>query len=273
MSTSPLEIERWVPQRFDQIVGCETAKEHFQELLLGSEIGGNTLIIGPSGSGKTACVKTYVRSLMCANRDAVTASSCGNCSSCCGFDQRYEEAGLFAEFQDRSWARGRLPVHFFPLNCGEISKRGLKRLFRKLESFQGHRVVFLDEVHRLRRDHLDEMLLVPLRELKAMFVGATAKPEELDEMFRNRFSTKLTTAKPQPAELAEFIRDRCREWGIQIESDETVIALVRRSHCIVSNVISALSRAAAKRPSLLTQERVESFEFYTDKLDDSGEML
>lgn len=270
MPTSPLDIERWVPRRFDQIVGCNAVKEFFHELLAGPEVGGNTLIIGPSGTGKTACVKNYVRSLMCANRDAIAASSCGECSSCREFDERYEEAGLFAEFHDRSWVSGRVPVHFFPVNCGEINEVDFKKLIRNVESFAGHRVVFLDEVHRLRRQRVDEMLLIPLRQLRAMFVGATTKPGELDEMFLNRFGTKLTTTKPRPDELATFIHERCKEWGLQIDTDETVATLVRRSHRVVANAISALARAAAKRPPILTRSMVESFEFYADEIDDTS---
>jgi Holliday junction resolvasome RuvABC ATP-dependent DNA helicase subunit len=112
------------------------------------------------------------------------------------------------------------------------------------------------------------MLLIPLRQVHAMFIGATTKPTELDEMFLNRFGTKLSTSKPDLIELQAFIERRCVEFGLGVDHGEAVVSLAQRSHRIVGNVMSVLARAATRKPAMVTRTLVQEFEFYTEDIPD-----
>lgn len=264
---TPRDIERWIPKGLNQIAGNKAITTHFTGLLRsGCEVGSNTLIVGPSRSGKTACVKAYMRSLMCWQRSSETAAPCGRCDACKLFDVRFSEFGTFAEIHERVLLGGREPVHYFPVNCGSVTEAELRQLVSDAQYCNGLRLVFLDEVHRLVRRSMDHLLLVPMQDFDATWIAASATIEGLEEMFLNRFSMKFRTQVPSPTEMLTFLEDRSSEFHINVDTAATLELLSKRSRRIVGRALNVFAASAGRTDRTLTHDDVAHFPFFVDEL-------
>ncbi len=224
----------------------------------------NTFAYGPSSSGKTAAIKSAVRSLMCLNRTPSTSSRCGHCDSCRQFQVNHQNSGLFAELCGTGIG---IPIHWFPINCGEITQQALRELILEVSQCEGRVIVYLDEAHRLASNQRDELLLIPLREIPATWIASSAHPERLDEMFRNRFTSKLSTELPTRGELVEFLKARCQEWKIEYDAEETLQRISVRCRSSVGHALGLLAEAAGISDRRITMEMAESHSFFLE--DDS----
>ena len=128
-----------------------------------------------------------------------------------------------------------------------------------MRDYAGIRVVYLDEVHRLHRpsSHLEEKLLKPVEETNIMWIASSATPEQLEKMFLNRF-IKICTDLPQEGVVATWLTDRCRDWGIAWDAEETIGRLVERSSRVPGMALQVLARAYRKNPRLLTLKLVNA---------------
>lgn len=253
---TPLEIQNWVPPTLNHIVGCPVLRSHFCDMLRVDGCGVNTFVFGEPGTGKTAVVKAFVRSLMCPHRERESGTPCGNCETCRSFDVRYDDKGLFAHLQPRATGSCEA-IHFYPVNCGEVTEAKLREILSELREYEGHSLVYLDEVHRLIRRKMEHMLLVPLQELKTMWIASTAMPDDLDRMFQRRFAAKIATTLPEVAELTEFLRQRCEQWNVSVDHDPgTLDLLARRSRRITSDAVGQIAVAAGTKNRTLTRDLV-----------------
>lgn len=258
------DIKRWIPTKWEDVVGNRNIMEHFQDILrasLDNEFNGlNTLITGSSRSGKTAIVKLFARCLYCGQLDRKTLNPCQfECENCRQDVGRFGLQGIDVFVQERN-------VHYLPLDCAAITEVELRDKLTDLRDYSGFRIAFMDEAHRLVRRCMDEQLLKPVEErANTMWIVASAHTAELEAMFKKRF-VRLQTELPTIEELSIWLMDRCNEFGInEIDSPDTIIRLAERSNQVPGDALQVLARAAIKRPKRLTDQLVESHVFDVDE--------
>lgn len=264
------DILRWLPSRWEEFIGNYRLIRHFKKLVKkvrrmapGVVIDLNQLcflLTGDSRSGKTAMVKFLVRCIVCRNFDEATLNPCpGTCPTC---SQRPAECGLSGLNStllayDANGSEV-VPVHFAVIDCTLIHTPEQLRnhLVAMSDTYPGIRVFYFDEVHRLVRHGMDEMLLKAVEDKQAIWFFSTAKPKGLEDMFRNRL-LKLATEAPVENEMASWLFDRCTQWGIPFE-DEAIIRVVEKSNRIVGTALHALALASIDDDRGLTLDLVEN---------------
>ena len=164
--------------------------------------------------------------------------------------------------------------HYFPVDCTRISEADLERILLTVRRDDDTlKVIYLDEVHRLGRRFMDEKLLKPLEESRAIWIASSAyvKKEEdegtkkLDKMFQNRFTFRIDTERASVGEFAIWLAQRCEDFGIKCDEPKVVLTrLAERSNQIPGMALQALNKAHKKRSKLLTLEMVEDHVFDLD---------
>ena len=123
---SNVNIDTWIPSRWDHVVGNEELVEHYQDalrMMLDWEETGmsdwdkkglNTMVLGQSRTGKTAVTKLFVQSLTCEKLDVDTLNPCCLCGPCKRNVARFGQEGLFSN-------GGFGNVHYIPVDCAMFS--------------------------------------------------------------------------------------------------------------------------------------------------------
>lgn len=276
-----LDIERWIPERWDQVVGNQSLKEYFQNMIWcvrkeGHRSGFNMLVEGESRTGKTSTIRLGLKSFGCLNLDFETLNPCNRCMNCRDKIYRYGTGGwenfmsLFAEEESTT----PFSYFFLPLDCSSLTDSDLQEAFNEVKEGEPYqRVVYLDECHRLASRSMDEKLLKPLEDIPAIWIASSAyvKKEKvndttkLDKMFQNRFTYRLRTEKPSVEELAIWLAERCEEWGIECECPQkTLTALAQRSCQNPGLALQVLNRAHKSRNHLLSMKLLDQHIFDLD---------
>lgn len=280
-----IDIERWKPERWDQIVGNQELKEFFWDMIWcvrkeGHRSGFNLLLTGPSRGGKTSGIVFGLQSLFCLNFDLDTMNPCGQCRNCTMKVHLYGNDGWedFIDYLEPEEKPTPVRFHYLPLDCARLRERELEKILARVDVDDSTlRVIYLDEVHRLRRQFMDEMLLKPLEGPPAIWIASSAyvkKEEEkeenhgssrLEKMFQNRFTFRIDTEKPKVDELTVWLGERCEEWKIRCEDSEpTLTRLAERCNQIPGMALQVLNKAHKKRSKLLTMLMVERHVFDFD---------
>lgn len=232
----------WQPRRWDQIPGNAALKRFYQRLLVqvrkdGMRKAVRLFVPGPSRSGKTACTRLFAASLMCLRPNPATLDPCGECRTC---KARAELAGYRG--LEVTLAEGK--AHFLPLDATKIEGPDeLQSLLAELQEYDGVRLVWIDEAHRLKSRKLDEQLLKPVEEKAFIWIMTSAYPEQLEVMFTNRF-VKVPTEPPALEDLVVWLADRCDEFGIAFD-DAALVELAGRVECIPGVALQALEYVSA----------------------------
>jgi len=265
---SKIDIERWYPQRWDQVVGNRTLVEHYKRALrdLGDGTltvkGPSTLIRGPSNSGKTGVTKLFVQCLLCEHRDPVTLNPCGarNCKWC-EFDTTRRHLTNLETIQ----ANG--IIHFVPIDCTTKKSDELDDEVKNIEWSQGVGVVYLDEVHGLHRpgNYLERKLLIPIRNTSLTWIASSSTMGELIPEFLNRFPHKIKTELPTKNQLVDWLADRCESWDLEWEDAPTLFRLAERSNLIPGLALQVLAQADMRTPRHVTRKLVEEHVFYFEE--------
>lgn len=280
------DIERWLPSRWDQITGNQPLKEYFWDMLWcvrkqGHRSGFNLLLTGPSRGGKTSGITLGIQALGCFNLDFATFNPCGTCANCRAKISLYGNDGWenwVDIFEDEEAAKRSIRYLFIPLNCGSLNEEEIDRLLARIRVDDDTlKVVYLDEVHRLVRRGLDSQLLVPLEKHPVIWMASSAyvrsednedghegrrRPDDLERMFQNRFTYRISTEKPSVDEMAIWLAERCEEWGIHVEDAErTLTRLSERCRQLPGMALQVVNKAHKRRSRLLVRAMVEDHVF------------
>jgi replication-associated recombination protein RarA len=154
-------------------------------------------------------------------------------------------------------AEHQLPIHMSTINCADVeSRQALKDSIQQgLNIVDGLVVLFLDEAHRLAKGHFDSSLLTSVDDTKVLWIVATAKPDDLEEMFTNRFHL-LSTERPTIDDMADWLSIKCEERNIAYE-DNALFRLIEKCDRVPGMALHALAVAAVD-PEGLTLDFVEN---------------
>lgn len=260
----------WQPQSWGQMPGNCRIKKYFIRLAqtLRKQIANNNdqvlrhmcfMLTGPSRTGKTASIKLLIRCIVCQQLDEATMTPCdGTCKACRPlFENAPEgESGLFVFLETPN---NRTPVHFFLVDCAKIYSPS--ELMKKLTEISqsagsGYIIVYLDEVHRLVKRQMDEILLKAVEEAKYLWFFSTAKPNDLEDMFTNRL-LMLKTELPSVKQMEDLLVDLCDASSIEWQP-EAIIRVIQKSNRIVGLALRALALASLDPEKGLTLDLVEN---------------
>ena len=277
-----IDLERFQPQEWDDIVGNEPTIEHLKNLVFftvfeGHSSGFNTLISGPSRGGKTAMIKHTIRCMCCYYLDPESLNPCSTCPSCVGGYEIFGNAGWENEVGCSGLENFTNPrrCKIRIINCATTNEVELDELVDEMRYMDDTlKIVYLDEVHRLHRRNLDERLLKPLEDLKVIWFASSAYIEKdspndqrkLDRMFQNRFSFRMDLQKPTVEALSRWLAFRCRESQLKVEEPckENLQRIARNSNCVPGLALQVLNFANKSRKREVTRQLVENFRFSFD---------
>lgn len=223
----------------------------------------NTLVHGDSRSGKTAAIKLYIKTLACKRRDETSLSPCGDCDSCRKNVGRYADSELTISFPSEPELCQKFD--YLPIDCTRITESRLRTELENLWDTDGIRIVYLDELFRLQRRGMDELLLKALEEHNFVWLASSATLEGIEQMFLNRFSAPVRTELPTVDELSEWLALRCQSWMIDWDDPMTLIRLAERCDRVPGKALHVLARAAGTRARRLTERLVSTHEFLTSQ--------
>jgi hypothetical protein len=255
---SVFSIKSWIPRQWNQVVGNDDLVEHYRAMLpamRAGEIGDNTMISGDSRTGKTAVTQFFVRCLMCDTPNMQTGDPCGECNNCKDSSVLEGHSGLFNHLNYGH-------VHFATMDCTKADADDVDAFASSMTSFADIKVAYLDEVDCLHRSqhHHEKRLLTRTCSSDTMWIASAVSVENLDRAFRKRF-TLVDTQLPDKDLLALWLTDRCKEWGIMWDDEETLILLADKAKRNPGDTLRVLDRAYKKTPRLLTRKLVEGHRF------------
>jgi hypothetical protein len=264
---TPRDIERWFPERWDEIAGNSLVKQAFRDFVRCGQ-GSNTLVTGQTRTAKTRTIYLFIMALFCKNRTS-TLDPCHQCETCRSLNHaREEHAGLWSTLSDSNFC-------YVPVDCENVTPEELRRLLNQSIDESVPTVVYLDEVAALGRRNLEGIVLKPIDELPIVWIasaitvrkpsvrGKVRRTASLSTPLRARFGLKLGTALPTEAELNTWLKQRCTEWEIRVKEEDAISLLVSRTRCRVVLVLHVLANAVAKG-RILTADDIRGFNFDAD---------
>lgn len=237
--------------------------EHLQDLVYSIRVKreldrNNTLVYGPTRTGKTSSLKFFMRCLLCHNLDHKTLNPCKReCPACRAHSELYGAAGIEQQVNGQF-------VHCLTIDCTMETEATLRELLIDMRSYNGVRVLYFDEVHRLARRNMDELLLKQSEDKDFIWLASAVSVNGLEEAFLNRFSTKIRTEVPSVEDLASWIRRRCERIHLEWDDDDTLLRLAQRANGVPGLALQVIARANRKRDRQLSKDLVELHRFKCD---------
>jgi len=270
------------PSTWDDIVGNYKFKKLCQNIVYQVRVKESReaikmLSTGESRGGKTSLIEFTIKTLLCCNLDLSNPVACGRCTNC---NSRFYKTGTgdwssFVDFCDSSNNKTPVRFHFHLVDCARVGTHEIEDLLDELRSDADElRIVYLDEVHRLAKQSLDERFLKPLDSYKVIWFASSAMvkqsaneaPQKLDKMFQNRFPLRVETEKPSELELAGWLAHRCKQFGLTCDNPEvSLVRLARRANRIPGMALQVIDRAHFEPSRELTMDLIESYPFDFDK--------
>ncbi len=268
------------PETWEDVVGNQELKELCLGLIhrvriLGSTEAFKLLVTGVSRGGKTSLIEFVIKVLLCCNLDRESLVPCGKCVNCKNRVYKFGTGDWngHVAFFDNSENQTPVRFHYHPLDCARAGTQEVEELLNEIRIDDGDlRIVYLDEVHRLSKQSLDERFLIPLEHYKVIWFASSAMVKEsshdsaqkLDKMFQNRF-LRVQTEKPDETEMTHWLARRCHQHELNCDDAENVLRLLsRRSNLIPGMALQVLDRACISTNRELTREMVERFPFDLD---------
>lgn len=246
----------------------------------GKRKGWNTLITGESQSGKSSFVKLVMQSMGCYAITPQMLDPCGKCLNCrfkhhIHGNNDWEDVDIFLTSEDSQLPGAAWRYAFRFVDCSRVTASEIDDL--ALWSHQNsdkNQFVFLDEIHRLSRNHLDERLLIPMDECPITWIGASAMIKTatleggngLDMMLQNRFSYRIETVKPPMNEMKQWLSVQCQLAGVAVEKgDATLEKLATSSGRIPGMAIELVEKAYNRDDERLTDAMIDEHVFCFDR--------
>lgn len=264
------DLQRWSPNSWNDIAGNRFAKRTLKAIarqLRQSSVEGELklksrlafLLIGKSRSGKTSMVKFLLRCLVCKEFNHQAGEPClGVCDAC---RQHPEVRDYKSYFALTGIPQEAVPVHVHHIDCTTVlTPHELRAQLDDLQdaiSYQGLQVVYLDEVHRLAKRGMDELLLKRVEDQPYLWILSTAKPDDLEDMLLNRVVT-IRTELPEKEELDRWLVDRCIEASLDWEA-EAIMMISEKSNSVPGIALQALALAVTCGEAL-TRELVQDWQ-------------
>ena len=163
---SGFEIESWddVVGNYEFTVLCKDLVERVRNE--GSREAFRMLVTGVSRGGKTSLIEYLIKTLLCCNLDRTSLVPCGQCVNCSdrvykhGTGDWVNHIAFFDESENSTPVR----FHYHPLDCSRAGASEIENLLNEVNWDDGDlRIIYLDEVHRLSRQSLDERFLKTAR--------------------------------------------------------------------------------------------------------------
>ncbi|NDH08001.1 hypothetical protein EBX93_19155 [bacterium] len=200
-------------------------------------------------------VKFFLRCVNCKMINYATLDPCdGSCSTCRDKPELFGQEGLFSIIAADSH---QIPIQTGIVDCAMIQTPAeLRDKMSSFSYFNGISILYFDEVHRLVKRNMDEMLLKSVEDRSNLWIFSTANPRELDDMFLNRL-LKFETEFPTEKELESWLVCRCKEWGIMCERD-AICRVVQKSNLVVGKALHALALASLDSKNGLNMDLVEN---------------
>lgn len=219
---------KWRPQQFSQLLGQQHVKSALSNALSSERLHHAYLFTGTRGVGKTTIARIFAKSLNC--EQGVTASPCGQCSSCLEI-----EAGRFVDLLEID-AASRTKVE---------DTRDLLDNVQYAPTRGRFKVYLIDEVHMLSR-HSFNALLKTLEEPPphVKFLLATTDPQKLPVTVLSRclqFSLKALTE----AELLQQLTMVLQQEQVSAEP-EALALLAKAARGSVRDALSLTDQAIAQ---------------------------
>lgn len=266
MSTRPAPgaIAKWFPTKWSEIVGNHETKDHWRNMIQRGPM--NTVISGPNGTGKTRMCLLGLRSMLCKHR-IDDLDPCGQCDTCRNSSGRMASiSGLFVAIHDAACC-----VHV--IDCNTVTPGELRELSRDSSIEDPKTIVYLDEINALVRREVFNEIKNACDQSPASWIGTAVslKPKKVKgrrqpivhwppEMNR-RFARRIGTVLPNEVNLRAWIHERCREWEINLENEQVVLDIVRRSKSRVRHVLEMLGIGASNPGRTLAESDIRSFNF------------
>lgn len=266
MSTRPIPraIENWFPTKWSEVVGNHDVKLQWKNMIQRGPM--NMVISGPNGTAKSRMCQLGLRSMLCRHR-IDDLDPCGVCDTCRNSSGRMASlSGVFVGIHDAACC-----VHM--VDCLTVSAGELRVLSRDSSIEDPTTIVCLDEIDALvRRDIFNEIknacdqspaswigtaISLKPRKAKARRQPIVQWPPEMNRRFGRRIGTEL----PNEVNLQAWILDRCREWEINLENEQVVLDIVKRSKLRVRHVLEMLAIGASNPGRTLTDSHIRSFNF------------
>jgi len=255
---SKIDIDRWVPERWDQVVGNEWLVEHYQDMIRKircnqDTTGLNTLVVGDSGSGKTSITQLFARCLFCDKLDLQTLNPCDGCCKYCRIDIELSGfRGIEVLAEDRD-------VHYVPIDCTIHSDATITAFIKEMRWYPGTRLLWFDEADALNENTTQKKLLKRTEDYNFIWLLSTANPKGLNSMLFRRFQP-ISTELPTTEHLTKWLVDRCLEWNVEWDTEATLIRVAERANRVPSLALNVL-KSAVTFQKILTRKHVERFIF------------
>ncbi len=147
-----IDIERWKPERWDQIVGNQELKEYFWDMIWcirkeGHRSGFNLLLTGPSRGGKTSSITFGIKCLWCLDFDLETMNPCGRCTNCSMKVHLYGNDGWedYIDLLEPEEKPTPIRFNYLPLDCTRLTESELGRILDRVDvDDRTLRVIYFD---------------------------------------------------------------------------------------------------------------------------------
>lgn len=225
----PLTIDnfgtKYRPSCFSDLIGSTQALSGLRSLLGTGRSASTYLVHGPYGCGKTTVGALLARSLLCKNPTS-SGEPCGVCMPC----RQPLEANTDYQYLNSA-------------SLGVADVRSLIDTVRYRPNLSAHRVVVLDEAHRLTPASQSE-LLIPMEAPPPHLVWILStnqtlglKPEIISRCYR------VSLSVPSESEVAELINRVALAEHLSVP-DATVSEIVRLSGCHYRDALHILQAGA-----------------------------
>lgn len=220
---------KWRPQDFASLVGQEPVVTALRNALVEDRIAQAYIFSGIRGVGKTTAARVLAKALNCERRsESQTGDPCNDCRSCTEIT-----------------SGGSLDV--IEVDAATYSKveqvRELTESLRYAPANDRHKVVVLDEVHRLSRQAFDALLKIVEEPPKHLvFIFATTELDAVPATILSRCQQFQFRRVPSGI-LAGYLRTVCEQETIEV-SDAALRMIARAGEGSVRDSIALLDQLA-----------------------------